>query len=343
MFKNKTILITGGTGSFGKAFLEHLLVNHKDLKKIIIFSRDELKQFDLSVRFNKKKYPQIRFFLGDIRDKERLDRAMEEVDYVVHAAALKQVPAAEYNPFEAIKTNVIGAQNIIEACLNSNVKKAIALSTDKACAPINLYGATKLCSDKLFISANNMVSKKRDLSFSVVRYGNVMGSRGSVIPEFFKQKKSGSINITDKNMTRFSITMQQSIDLVMWALKNSIGGEILVPKIPSYKILDLAKAIAPASKINIVGLRPGEKIHEELITDNESNYLIVLKKYYVILNFLVNKPKNNLYNNEKNLLKNYLNLHKGKKFKKEFSYRSNTNDEFLSVEKIKKLIKTINL
>ena len=342
MFKNKTILITGGTGSFGKAFLEHLLVNHKDLKKIIIFSRDELKQFDLSVRFNKKKYPQIRFFLGDIRDKERLDRAMEEVDYVVHAAALKQVPAAEYNPFEAIKTNVIGAQNIIEACLNSNVKKAIALSTDKACAPINLYGATKLCSDKLFISANNMVSKKRDLSFSVVRYGNVMGSRGSVIPEFFKQKKSGSINITDKNMTRFSITMQQSIDLVMWALKNSIGGEILVPKIPSYKILDLAKAIAPASKINIVGLRPGEKIHEELITDNESNYAIVLKEYYVILNFLVNKPKNNLYIDERKLLKNYMNLHKGKKFKKEFSYKSNTNDEFLSIEKIKKLIKKIN-
>jgi UDP-N-acetylglucosamine 4,6-dehydratase len=342
MFKNKTILITGGTGSFGKAFLEYLLVKHRDLKKIIIFSRDELKQFDLSVRFNEKKYPQIRFFLGDIRDKERLDRAMDEVDYVVHAAALKQVPAAEYNPFEAIKTNVIGAQNIIEACLNSNVKKAIALSTDKACAPINLYGATKLCSDKLFISANNMVSKKRDLSFSVVRYGNVMGSRGSVIPEFFKQKKSGSINITDKNMTRFSITMQQSIDLVMWALKNSIGGEILVPKIPSYKILDLAKAIAPASKINIVGLRPGEKIHEELITDNESNYLIVLKKYYVILNFLVNKPNNNLNNDEKKLLKNYMNLHKGKKFKKEFSYKSNTNDEFLSVEKIKKLIKIIN-
>jgi len=342
MFKNKTILITGGTGSFGKAFLEHLLVNHKDLKKIIIFSRDELKQFDLSVRFNEKKYPQIRFFLGDIRDKDRLNRAMEEVDYVVHAAALKQVPAAEYNPFEAIKTNVIGAQNIIEACLNSNVKKVIALSTDKACAPINLYGATKLCSDKLFISANNMVSKKRDISFSVVRYGNVMGSRGSVISEFFKQKKSGSINITDKNMTRFSITMQQSIDLVMWALKNSIGGEILVPKIPSYKILDLAKAIAPESKINIVGLRPGEKIHEELITDNESNYAIVLKEYYVILNFLVNKPNNNLYNNEKKLLKNYMNLHKGKKFKEEFSYRSNTNDEFLSVEKIKKLIKTIN-
>ena len=342
MFKNKTILITGGTGSFGKAFLEHLLVNHKDLKKIIIFSRDELKQFDLSVRFNEKKYPKIRFFLGDIRDKDRLDRAMEEVDYVVHAAALKQVPAAEYNPFEAIKTNVIGAQNIIEACLNSNVKKVIALSTDKACAPINLYGATKLCSDKLFISGNNLVSKKRDISFSVVRYGNVMGSRGSVIPEFFKQKKSGSINITDKNMTRFSITMQQSIDLVMWALKNSIGGEILVPKIPSYKILDLAKAIAPASKINIVGLRPGEKIHEELITDNESNYLIVLKKYYVILNFLVNKPKNNLYINERKLLKNYMNLHKGKKFKKEFSYKSNTNDEFLSIEKIKKLIKKIN-
>ena len=288
MFKDKTILITGGTGSFGKALLKYLLINHKDIKKIIIFSRDELKQFEMLGKFSEKKYPNIRFFLGDIRDIDRLNRAMEEVDYVIHAAALKQVPAAEYNPFEVIKTNVIGAQNIIEACLNSNVKKVIALSTDKACAPINLYGATKLCSDKLFISANN-ITGKRNLSFSVVRYGNVMGSRGSVIPEFFKQKKSGSINITNKNMTRFSITMQESIDLVLWALKNSIGGEIFVPKIPSYKILDLAKAVAPAAKINIVGLRPGEKIHEELITDNESNYAIILKKYYVILAFLIKK------------------------------------------------------
>ena len=341
MFKNKTILITGGTGSFGKAFLKYLLNNHKDIKKIIIFSRDELKQFEMSVQFSEKKYPNIRFFLGDIRDIDRLNRAMEEVDYVIHTAALKQVPAAEYNPFEVIKTNVIGAQNIIEACLNSNVKKVIALSTDKACAPINLYGATKLCSDKLFISANN-ITGKRNLSFSVVRYGNVMGSRGSVIPEFFKQKKNGSINITDKNMTRFNITMQESIDLVLWALKNSIGGEIFVPKIPSYKILDLAKAIAPEAKINIVGLRPGEKIHEELITDNETNYTIILKKYYVILTFLVKKPNNNFYVDEKKLLKNYLSLHKGKLFQKEYSYRSNTNNDFLSVEKIKELIKTID-
>ncbi|MDB4279954.1 UDP-N-acetylglucosamine 4,6-dehydratase (inverting), partial [bacterium] len=293
MFKNQTILITGGTGSFGKAFLKYLLFNHKDIKRIIVFSRDELKQFDLSMQFSEKKYPNIRYFLGDIRDKDRLDRAMEDVDYVVHAAALKQVPAAEYNPFEVIKTNVIGAQNIVEACLDSKVKKVIALSTDKACAPINLYGATKLCSDKLFISANNIIGK-RNLSFSVVRYGNVMGSRGSVIPEFFKQKKTGSINITNKNMTRFNITMQESIDLVVWALKNSIGGEIFVPKIPSYRILDLAKAIAPDAKINIIGQRPGEKIHEELITKSESVHTVDLKKYYAILTFLIKNTNDTL-------------------------------------------------
>jgi len=334
MFKNKTILITGGTGSFGKAFLKYLLINHKDIKKIIIFSRDELKQFELSTQFSEKKYPNIRYFLGDIRDKDRLDRAMEGVDYVIHAAALKQVPAAEYNPFEVIKTNVIGAQNIIEACLNTNVKKVIALSTDKACAPINLYGATKLCSDKLFISANNIVGKRK-LSFSVVRYGNVMGSRGSVIPEFFKQKKSGSINITNKNMTRFNITMQQSIDLVIWSLKNSIGGEIFVPKIPSYKILDLAKTIAPEAKINIIGTRPGEKIHEELITESESGNAVELKKYFVILTSLITDSNGKA-------LKNYWNSKKNKKIKKEFSYKSNTNNDFLSVENIKKLIKSMN-
>jgi len=334
MFKNKTILITGGTGSFGKAFLKYLLINHKDIKKIIIFSRDELKQFELSTQFSEKKYPNIRYFLGDIRDKDRLDRAMEGVDYVIHAAALKQVPAAEYNPFEVIKTNVIGAQNIIEACLNTNVKKVIALSTDKACAPINLYGATKLCSDKLFISANNIVGKRK-LSFSVVRYGNVMGSRGSVIPEFFKQKKSGSINITNKNMTRFNITMQQSIDLVIWSLKNSIGGEIFVPKIPSYKILDLAKTIAPDAKINIIGTRPGEKIHEELITESESGNAVELKKYFVILTSLITDSNGKA-------LKNYWNSKKNKKIKKEFSYKSNTNNDFLSVENIKKLIKSMN-
>ena len=338
MFKNKTILITGGTGSFGKAFLKYLLINHKELKKIIIFSRDELKQFELSTQFNEKKYPHVRYFLGDIRDKDRLDRAMENVDYVIHAAALKQVPAAEYNPFEVIKTNVIGAQNIVEACLDSNVKKVIALSTDKACAPINLYGATKLCSDKLFISANNIVGK-RNLSFSVVRYGNVMGSRGSVIPEFFKQKKNGIINITNKNMTRFNITMQQSIDLVLWALKNSIGGEIFVPKIPSYRILDLARAIAPNAKINIIGQRPGEKIHEELITKSESCDTVDLKKYYAILTFLI---KNNTDVNNKGLLKTYSIPRKGKKLKNEFSYTSDTNNDFLSVEQTRKLIKDID-
>jgi UDP-N-acetylglucosamine 4,6-dehydratase len=341
MFKNKTILITGGTGSFGKAFMEYLLNKHKDLKKIIIFSRDELKQFELSIKFNEKKYPQLRFFLGDIRDKSRLERAMEEVDYVIHAAALKQVPAAEYNPFEAIKTNIIGAQNIIEACLNSKVKKVIALSTDKACSPINLYGATKLCSDKLFTSANNYVSKKKNISFSVVRYGNVMGSRGSVIPEFLKQKKSGLIKITDKNMTRFSITMQQSINLVIWALKNSIGSEIFVPKIPSYRILDLAKAVADNTKIKIIGRRPGEKIHEELITENESNYTIKLDKYFVIFNFLVNDPKKKYNEFEKKLLKKYTKIFSGKKINEKFIYRSDLNDEFLQVKKIRQLIKTI--
>ena len=330
MFKNKTILITGGTGSFGKAFLEYLLVNHKELKKIIIFSRDELKQFELSVKFNTKKYPIIRYFIGDIRDKGRLDRAMQDGDYVIHAAALKQVPTAEYNPFEVIKTNVIGAQNIVEACLNSNVQKVIALSTDKACAPINLYGASKLCSDKLFISANNIIGKRK-LSFSVVRYGNVMGSRGSVIPEFIKQKRNGSLNITDKNMTRFNITLKQSIDFVILALKKSVGGEIFVPKIPSYKILDLAKAIAPEAKINIIGIRPGEKIDEELVTEGESVHAVEFNKYFVILTSTIN------YSN-----KDYSYLKKGKKIKKEFSYRSNTNSKFLSAEDIKELIKGID-
>ena len=339
MFKNKSILITGGTGSFGKAFLKYLIKNYKGFKKIIIFSRDELKQYEMTNYFSENRFPFIRYFIGDVRDLQRLKRAMGNVDYVIHAAALKQVPAAEYNPFEVIKTNVIGAQNIIEACLDTRVKKVIALSTDKAVAPINLYGATKLCSDKLFISANNITGKK-NLSFSIVRYGNVMGSRGSVIPKFLDQKKNGTLHITDKRMTRFSITMDESIKLVLWALKNSIGGEIFVPKIPSYKILDLAKAIAPYAKIKITGPRLGEKIHEDLITANESEYTIDLKKYYAILTFLI-KNSNNLINDK--LFRAYLKFKNNKRVKKGFIYRSDTNINFLKVKEIKELIKKQNI
>jgi len=339
MFKNKSILITGGTGSFGKAFLKYLIKNYKGFKKIIIFSRDELKQYEMTNYFSENRFPFIRYFIGDVRDLQRLKRAMGNIDYVIHAAALKQVPAAEYNPFEVIKTNVIGAQNIIEACLDTRVKKVIALSTDKAVAPINLYGATKLCSDKLFISANNIIGKK-NLSFSIVRYGNVMGSRGSVIPKFLDQKKNGTLHITDKRMTRFSITMDESIKLVLWALKNSIGGEIFVPKIPSYKILDLAKAIAPYAKIKITGPRLGEKIHEDLITANESEYTIDLKKYYAILTFLI-KNSNNLINDK--LFRAYLKFKNNKRVKKGFIYRSDTNINFLKVKEIKELIKKQNI
>ena len=246
-FAGKTILITGATGSFGKAFLGHLLKNYSNIKKIIVFSRDELKQFDLSLEYPERKYPNLRYFLGDVRDKDRLLSVTENVDYVVHAAAQKQVPAAEYNPFEAIKTNIMGAQNLIEACIMQNVKKVIALSTDKAVAPQNLYGATKLCSDKLFISANEIKGKKQ-IIFSIVRYGNVMGSRGSVIPVFLKQKKTGTLMITDKNMTRFNVLMDKAIETVIWSLQNAKGGEVIIPKAPSYRIEDLAKAIAPKCK-----------------------------------------------------------------------------------------------
>jgi len=340
MFKNKTILITGGTGSFGKAFLSYLIKNYSGFRKVIIFSRDELKQFEMSSTFSEEKYPFIRYFLGDVRDRSRLSRSLEEVDYIIHAAALKQVPAAEYNPFEVIKTNILGAQNIIEGALNSKkVSKVIALSTDKAVSPVNLYGATKLCSDKLFISANNIVGNKKKL-FSVVRYGNVMGSRGSVIPEFFKQKKiNNTLKITDKRMTRFNISMKDSIELVLWSLKNAIGGEIFVPKIPSYKITDLAKVIAPKSKILFTGIRPGEKIHEELISVSESNYVVDLKKYYAILSPMLEKTNAEL---SKKLLNTYLKNKKVKKVNSNFSYNSGENKHFLTVKELSKLIKLSN-
>ena len=339
MFRNKSILITGGTGSFGKGFLKYLIKNYKGFKKIIIFSRDELKQFEMASTFSEKKYPFIRYFIGDVRDLDRLKRALEEVDYVIHAAALKQVEAAEYNPFEVIKTNIIGAQNIIEACLDSPVvKKVVALSTDKSVSPVNLYGATKLCSDKLFVSANNIVGKKNKI-FSVVRYGNVMGSRGSVIPEFIKQKKAGVIKITDPEMTRFNITMPESIKLVIYALNKSIGGEIFVPKIPSYKITTLAKAIADKAKINIMGVRLGEKIHEELISSSEAINTVDIGKYYVILSPSLEKSNTPL---SRALYKKYLKQKGVKKVKKNFEYISGKNIKFLNTSEIRKLLKTIS-
>ena len=325
MFENKNILITGGTGSFGKAFVNKLIKDHPEFNKIIIFSRDELKQFEMSQIINTKVHKGIRYFLGDIRDVDRLKRALEGVDYVVHAAALKQVPAAEYNPFEFVKTNVIGAQNLIDASLDNDVKKLIALSTDKAASPINLYGATKLCSDKLFVAANNIVGK-RDLDFSIVRYGNVMGSRGSVIPFFLSKKSSGILPITDKNMTRFNISLSEGVEMVLWALKNAKGGEIFVPKIPSYKITDVAKAIAPECDIEIIGIRPGEKLHEEMISMSDSINTVDLGKYFAILPSDSKKIKD-FYINEKNAIS----VEKG------FTYNSGTNPDFLSVDDLKEL------
>ncbi|MCS7029441.1 MAG: UDP-N-acetylglucosamine 4,6-dehydratase (inverting) [Bacteroidia bacterium] len=331
MLTNKSILVTGGTGSFGKKFVATILEKFPDVKRIIVFSRDELKQFEMSQIFPPSKYPQIRFFIGDVRDKDRLMRAFEQVDIVIHAAALKQVPTAEYNPFEAIKTNVIGAQNIIEAALDSGVKKIVALSTDKAAAPINLYGATKLCSDKLFIAANNMIGY-RDIRFSVVRYGNVIGSRGSVIPLFLEKRKSGVLPITHPKMTRFNISLQEGVDLVLFALENALGGEIFVPKIPSYKILDVAEAICPHCEKQIIGIRPGEKIHEEMITETDSLNTIELEKYYVIV---PNIP----FTSYEDTMQKYLSYYKAKKVPEGFRYSSGQNTEWLSVEQIREQIR----
>ena len=322
----KKILITGGTGSFGKVFIRTLIGNYSP-KKVIIFSRDELKQYQMQ---NEGFSGDIfRYFLGDVRDKERLYRAFDDVDVVVHAAALKQVPAAEYNPMEFIKTNILGAQNIIDASLDSKVSKVIALSTDKAAAPINLYGATKLCSDKLFVAANNLKGWK-EISFSVVRYGNVMGSRGSVIPLFSKLKETGQIPITDENMTRFNITLEDGVDFVIKILKNSEGGEIFVPKLPSYRITDMAEAIAPNCKIKIIGIRPGEKIHEEMITKSDSYYTLDFGDHYVIFS-----------SSSFNKIEEYLSSNKATKVSKDFSYSSDTNNSWLTVGEIRSLLKNI--
>src|SRR6476620_2131809 len=278
----KSLLITGGTGSFGKEFVKTILAKWPDIKRLVIYSRDEQKQFVMAHEYPENKFPQVRFFIGDVRDYVRLKRAFEGIDYVIHAAAMKHVHIAEYNPDECVKTNIGGAENVIRAALETSVEKVVALSTDKACAPINLYGATKLTSDKLFIAANN-IRGKQDIRFSVVRYGNVMGSNGSVIPFFLKMKKEGFLPITDPNMTRFNISLREGVDMVLHALETAWGGELFVPKIPSYRITDVAMAIGPDCKHEVVGIRPGEKIHEEMITSSDSFYTYDLGKYFAIL------------------------------------------------------------
>jgi UDP-N-acetylglucosamine 4,6-dehydratase (inverting) len=327
MLKSKSILITGGTGSFGKKFVETILYNYPEIERVVIYSRDELKQYEMAQQFSTIQYKQIRYFIGDVRDKERMAKAMEDIDIVIHAAALKQVPACEYNPFEAIKTNIHGAQNVIESAIERGVKQVVALSTDKAAAPINLYGATKLCSDKLFVAANNFKGK-HDIKFSVVRYGNVMGSRGSVIPFFLEKRSEGILPITDDRMTRFNITLEDGVKLVLYALENMWGGEIFVPKIPSYKITDVAEAIAPNCEQKNVGIRPGEKLHEEMITMTDALSTVEFNKYFVIL------PSIQLWDVGK-----FTDTFKGKLCEDGFCYNSGTNAEWLSIEEIRQLIR----
>lgn len=327
MLAGKSILVTGGTGSFGKRFVRRILVEHPEVRRLVVFSRDELKQFDMAQEFSPEQYPVLRYFLGDIRDEKRVKRALENIDIVVHAAALKQVPAAEYNPFEFIKTNILGAQNLIDACLDSGVQKLVALSTDKAAAPSNLYGATKLCSDKLFVSANNIVGS-RPLRFSVVRYGNVMGSRGSVIPFFLKMRETGRLPITHPDMTRFNITLDQSVDMVLWTIENMGGGEIIVPKIPSYRITELAQAIGPDCEHPVIGIRPGEKIHEEMIVPADSHNTVDLGRYYAILSEAAGTD-----------IAAYVAQRSGELVEPEFHYQSGRNEHFLSVDELRALIR----
>jgi len=324
---NKSVLITGGTGSLGKELTKTILAKWPKIRRLVIYSRDEQKQFLMSHEFPEDKYPSIRFFIGDVRDLDRMKRAFTGVDYVIHAAAMKHVHIAEYNPDECVKTNVGGAENVIKAALASSVTKVVALSTDKACAPINLYGATKLTSDKLFIAANNIRGEK-NIKFSVVRYGNVMGSNGSVIPFFIKKREGGVIPITDSNMTRFNISLKGGVEMVLHALDVAWGGELYVPKIPSYRIMDVAKAIAPNCEHKIIGIRPGEKIHEEMITSSDSFTTFDMGKYYVILPQLTN------WNLEEFVLE-----FNAKKVETGFSYTSENNKEWETVESLRKLIK----
>ncbi|MBO0949565.1 UDP-N-acetylglucosamine 4,6-dehydratase (inverting) [Fibrella forsythiae] len=324
---NKSILITGGTGSFGKKFVEIVLKRHPEIKRLVVYSRDELKQFEMSQTFSTSQYKAMRYFIGDVRDGERLKRACEGIDIIVHAAALKQVPAAEYNPMECIKTNVFGAENVINAALDNGVQRVVALSTDKAAAPINLYGATKLCSDKLFVAANNMKGA-RDLTFSVVRYGNVIGSRGSVVPFFLEKRKEGVLPITHNDMTRFNISLEDGVEMVLYALEHAWGGEIYVPKIPSYRITDVATAIGPNCEQVLVGVRPGEKLHEEMITETDSLNTVETARYYVIT------PSTPTWN-----VDDYLEAFNGNRVAEGFKYNSGTNDEWLTVDQLREQIR----
>lgn len=325
---DQAILVTGGTGSFGRAFVRRVLKDCPRIRRLVIYSRDELKQYEMGKEFSQSKFPSIRYFIGDIRDKERLKQAMSGVDTVVHAAALKQVPAAEYNPFEFVKTNILGTQNVVDSAIETGVKRLVALSTDKAAAPINLYGATKLCADKL-VTASNNYKGGRDYRASVVRYGNVMGSRGSVFPLFMEQASSRArITITDEHMTRFNISLDAGVEMVMWALSNALGGEVLVPRIPSYRITDVAEAIAPSIKPEVIGVRPGEKIHEEMITLADAPNTLKLGNYYAI----IGSGQNRVYDN-------YVKSFKAAPVPSSFCYDSGTNSEFLTVSQIRSLIK----
>jgi UDP-N-acetylglucosamine 4,6-dehydratase/5-epimerase len=326
--RNARILVTGGTGSFGKKFIETVYARFPGIGRMVIYSRDELKQFEMAQHYSRDKYPSIRFFIGDVRDRDRLRHAMEDIDIVVHAAALKQVPTTEYNPFEAVKTNVLGGQNVIDAALATGVKRVVALSTDKAAAPINLYGATKLCSDKLFIAANN-IKGSRDIKFSVVRYGNVMGSRGSVIPFFLEKRRNGGVlPITDERMTRFNISLEEGVDLVLFAIENMWGGELFVPRIPSYRITDVAKAVAPDCKHDVVGIRPGEKLHEEMITETDGLNTLEFDRYFVIT------PSTPLWDADA-----YCKAFSGRRCEYGFRYSSGANSEWLDVEQLRDLIR----
>jgi len=327
MLHNKSVLITGGTGSFGKQFIKTILKNYPDVGRIVIYSRDEMKQSEVRKLYPPEDYPKLRFFIGDVRDQARLTQACEGVDVIIHAAAMKQVDTAEYNPTECIRTNINGAENVINAALACGVKDLVAFSTDKACAPINLYGATKLVSDKLFAAANNIRGSK-NIKFSIVRYGNVMGSRGSVIPLFLDKRKVGVLPITHKEMTRFNISLQDGVNLVMFALDNHLGGEIFIPKIPSYRILDIAEAVAPECETRVVGIRPGEKLHEEMITDTDSLNTIDLGLYYAIL-----PSVSYVYTED-----DYITHHKAEKVPFGFKYNSGTNTEWETIEGLRQLI-----